>query len=283
MILDAAFRWSVVLFVVGSVAGAGLSAPPRQALLALTQVRFVVVSLVGGWVVAPAVAYLLLQVIPLAQPYAMGLLLLSLAPCAPFAPPLVRAARGDPASLAAFILLSGVTTVIFMPIGVPLLIAGLDVAPWTIAQPLVMLTLAPLVLGMVLRGVHEQVAARVDRVAAAVTQGSAIVLLVLTVILYGRGVADAVGSFAIGTQMMFEAILAVAAYLLSAGLPNSQRSVLTIGLTTRNLGAALAPLAALDADPRVVVMVILAAPVTFAVAALAARIVSRGAHPEPAV
>jgi BASS family bile acid:Na+ symporter len=48
-----------------------------------------------------------------------------------------------------------------------------------------------------------------------------------------------------------------------------------VGISTRNIGAALAPLAAIDSDPRAVVMVAIAVPLTLAAAAVAARVLAQ--------
>jgi BASS family bile acid:Na+ symporter len=82
---------------------------------------------------------------------------------------------------------------------------------------------------------------------------------------------DAIGSYAIAAQVVFVAGITVAAHLSGAGLADRQRSVLTIGVCTRNLGAALAPLSAVDADPGSLVMIAIAAPVTLVMSSLAAR------------
>jgi BASS family bile acid:Na+ symporter len=66
-------------------------------------------------------------------------------------------------------------------------------------------------------------------------------MLVLVTITYGRGVLDAVGSHAILTQALFVALVTVVADLAGAVLSASQRNVLTVGMATRNIGAALAP------------------------------------------
>jgi hypothetical protein len=78
-------------------------------------------------------------------------------------------------------------------------------------------------------------------------------LLVLVTILYGRGVLDAVGSHAILAQVVFVVMVTVVADLAGAALHAPQRAW-TVGMSTRNIGAALALLAAIEPDPRAVVM-----------------------------
>jgi bile acid:Na+ symporter, BASS family len=264
--------------MVGSLASVGLGLAPRDALAPLKHGRFVAATLFVSWVVCPATAYLLLEVIPLEQPYATGLLLLALAPCAPFAPTMVNTARGDPAYMAAFTVLSAVATVVIMPVAVPLLVRGLTADPMTIARPLLFFVLLPLALGTMLRGARTQAAERVRPAIALITNVAGSVVLVLIAIVHGRGLLDAIGSYAIATQVIFLAVITVAAHVLGFGLADEQRTVLTIGTCTRNLGAALAPLAAIDRDPRAVVMIAIAAPVTIALSVLAARVLSRTSH-----
>lgn len=69
----------------------------------------------------PAPAYALTKVIPLEPPYAIGMILLGMAPCAPFLPMMVDKARGDLAYAAAFMLLASVVTVVYMPLAVPVM------------------------------------------------------------------------------------------------------------------------------------------------------------------
>jgi bile acid:Na+ symporter, BASS family len=47
--------------------------------------------------------------------------------------------------------------------------------------------------------------------------------------------------------------------------------VLTLGMCSRNLGAALAPVMAIEPDPRAMVMLAIAIPVTVGISALTAR------------
>jgi BASS family bile acid:Na+ symporter len=261
--------------MVGSFAGVGLGLAPRDVLAPLRHARFVALTLTVSWVVCPAIAYLVLQLIPIETPYATGLLLLALAPCAPFAPRMVQTARGDPAYLAAFTMLSAAVTVVVMPMAVPVMVQGLAADPLTVARPLVLFVLLPLLVGTIVRSLYERAAEWLRSRVALLTNVLGAVLMVAIVVIFGRAVYDAIGSYAIVTQVVFLAAVAVAAHVLGVGLSNEQSSVLTIGVCTRNLGAALAPLTAVDSDPRAIVMIAIGAPVTIVVSALVARWLGR--------
>ena len=273
--LNLALQASVMLFMVGSLAGVGLAVTPRQGLAPLKHFRFVAVSLVAGWVVCPALAYLLLHVIPVDRSYATGMLLLTLAPCAPFAPTMVRRAGGDVAYSIAFMMLCTAATVLVMPIALPFIVDGLSVHPWRLARPLLFFVLGPLVLGMLVRQAHPQLAARAQGPLAAASNAAGIVVVALVMILFGRGVVNAVGSHAIATQTLFLCCSAALAHLLAKGLPDNQRSVVTIGIWSRNLGAALAPLAAMRSDSKAMVMIAISALVTVSLSPLLLRRLTR--------
>ena len=162
---------------------------------------------------------------------------------------MMRMARGHPAYVAAFMVLTAVVTVIVMPVGVPLLVPGAAVNTWDSARPLVLFVLAPVLAGTAVRGLWPPAAARLEPVVAAITRIATLALLVLVGIMHGRGVLDAVGSHAILAQVVFVAVVTVLAHLAGAGLIAPQRGVVTVGMSTRSIGAALAPLAALSLIP----------------------------------
>ena len=84
------------------------------------------------------------------------------------------------------------------------------------------------------------------------------------------------GSFAVASQIMFLLPVVLLTYWLGFGMPHEQRIVLTTGMSTRNLGAAIAPLLAVtDVDPRASIMIVLALPLTFAFALLATKLFPR--------
>src|SRR3954453_4413382 len=105
-----ALQGATVVFMIGSLFGVGLVAAPRDVWQPLKNGQFVAATLVGGWVIAPLTALFVLWLIPIAPPYASALLMLSLAPVAPFAPAMMQIARADAAYAAAFMVLSAVAT-----------------------------------------------------------------------------------------------------------------------------------------------------------------------------
>ena len=89
-----------------------------------------------------------------------------------------------------------------------------------------------------------------------------------------------IGSFAIGAQFLFLGLLTATSYRFSRGLGQAQRSVLALGLATRNAGAAIAPLlAAPDIDQRAIVMVALGVAQQIACGLAAAAWFARDAQP----
>jgi BASS family bile acid:Na+ symporter len=71
---------TIVIFMAGNLLDLGLRLDLKAALKGLRDVRFVTLSLLWAFVLCPALAWGLTQVIPLSKPYAMGLILLGLTP-----------------------------------------------------------------------------------------------------------------------------------------------------------------------------------------------------------
>lgn len=263
---------SLVVFMAGNLLDMGLQLRLREALEGLRNARFVTISLLWCFVLCPALAWLLTRVIPLAQPYAIGLILIGMTPCAPFLPMVVERARGDMGYTASFMLLASLGMVVYMPIAVPLLVEGLTVTAWVIAKPLLAVVLLPLAIGMAMLQALPAAASKLQPIVKRITGAATIVMLALCAVVYGKGFINSAGSYATLTQMMFFGVATAASYGLAFGLPQSQKSVLSLGVCTRNLGAAFAPLfTAPDADERAIVMVALGVPLQTIFAFVAAR------------
>jgi BASS family bile acid:Na+ symporter len=275
-VLMLSFKVSLAIFMACSLLDMGLRLNLKDAIQGLRDFRFVAHTLVWSFVFCPALAYAITLVIPLKPPYAVGMLLLGMAPCAPFVPMLVEKAKGDLGYTAAFMLLASVGTVICMPVTVPLLTKGLSASPWTIAKPLLIVVLIPMAIGVIYRRRSEVGAAKVQPIAKKLAGLAGLVWCILCLIMYGKALLGVVGELAVLSEVVFFAIICLATYYLGFGLRHEQKVVLSIGVTTRNLGACLAPLLAVpDMDQRANLMIVLSLIIMVIVARLGAKLFSR--------
>jgi BASS family bile acid:Na+ symporter len=263
---------SLVVFMAGNLLDMGLRLNPQDALRGLRNPRFVALTLIWGFVAGPALAYSITLVVPLESPYAIGLILISMAPCAPFLPAMVHKAGGDLGSTAAFMLLTAAAMVAFMPFAVPVMVEGLTVDAWAIARPLLMVILAPLAIGMVIMHASPTAAARLHPFVKRTTALATIALAVLSLAVYGRDLLGVKGELALAAQIVFFLVVTTLPYWLGFGLPHEQKIVLSVGMASRNIGAALAPLFSVPGmDERAIVMVVLGFPIMVGFAFLAAK------------
>jgi BASS family bile acid:Na+ symporter len=260
----------LIVFMAGSLLGLGLDLRARDALAALWDARFAGWTLAWGWLLGPACAWAIVHLVPMAPGYGAGLMLLSLAPAAPFVPALAIRAGGDVGHVGAVMLLTAVGTVVVMPIAVPLVVPGLTAGAWQIGRPLMLFILLPLAAGMALRAGAPKVAVRLRTPVKAVTSVATLLMLLAIAAVYGGAMLGAVGSFAIAAQVLCYGTYTLGGYFASPGLARRERVVLSLAMGTRNIGAAFAPLVAVpNTDPQPVVMCAIATLVTFAVAAFA--------------
>ena len=279
-IAEAVLKVSAIAFMIGNLLAIGLETDLKAALAPLRDLRFVVTATLLDSLFCPAFAWLISRLLPLAPPYATGLLLIGLAPAAPFLPIMVRRAGGDLAYAAAFMLIAAVDTVLLMPFAVPLIVPGLSVDPWTVAKPLLVLLFLPMAAGMAVKTVAPFVAVRLLKIVRPIASAATVLLLVAVGVRYFEGFVGAVGSYAIAAQLIYAVGLVLGSHALGAGMPACQRSVVSLGACSRNLGAALALLLVTPADPRALVMVALAVPITLGVTYLAAGWLSNRAKRE---
>lgn len=233
---------TIIIFMVGNLLEVGLRLQVSEALAALRNVRFVVISLLWCFVLGPVLAVLLTKIIPLDGPYALGLVLLGIAPCSPAIPVMMRKSGGSLAYMSAFMVVAFVGTVILMPFMVPVLAKGFTADPWVIAKPLLIFIAIPLVIGIVIRRISEKFAEKAAPIVKTITSLGTIILVVVLIWIYKSEIFSAVGTYAIGTQILYYAIMGFAAYLLGFGLSYEQKAPMTLGICTRNVGPALATL-----------------------------------------
>jgi BASS family bile acid:Na+ symporter len=263
---------SLVIFMAGNLLDMGLRLNPQDARRGLRNPRFIALSLIWGFVVGPALAYGITLVVPLEHPYAIGLILIGMTPCAPFLPAIVNKAGGDLGSTAAFMLLTSIAMVVFMPFAVPVMVKGLTVDAWAIGKPLLMVIVLPFAIGMVILHASRASADKLRPIVKKTTVVATTALAALSIAVYGEDLLGVRGSLAVAAQIVFFLVVTTLPYWFGFGLRHEQKIVLSVGMATRNIGAALAPLFAMpDMDQRAVVMVVLGFPIMVGFAFLATK------------
>ncbi len=237
-ILETLAALSVLVFVIGSMASMGLSLKVGQIIAPLKNVKLVILALVANFVLVPIVAYVITLVLPLDESLRIGLILLATAAGAPFLPKLAEVAKGSAAFSVGLMVLLMVVTIIYLPIVLPLLLGGVEVNPWDIAQSLIVMMLIPLAIGLFINWRYEDTAAKIQPTFGQASNIAILVLTVLGLVLNFKDMIGLVGSWGILAGIIFIIASLVIGYLLG-GSDSGIKSVMGLGTGQRNISAAL--------------------------------------------
>lgn len=251
-------KLSVLVFVVSGMFSMGLGLTMSQILGSLRDGRLVAKALVANFVLAPAIAYLVVLAVPLSQAQSIGLVLLATAAGAPFLPKLVQVAKGDVAFGVGLMVLLMVATVPFVPLVLPLLLPGVSVNPLDIASSLVVLMLVPLGVGLVIRARYGGLADSLQPVMTSASNLSLVTLMVLMLVLNFQSLVGVIGTGALLALLAFIVATFAIGYLFG-GPEGRTRPVLALGTAQRNVSAALVVAAQNFRDPDVLVMLVVGA------------------------
>ena len=264
----------IVIFTASNLAVMGLQVKSAEVVAGLKQPKTLAAIFVWGWVLGPALGLLIAWALPLPAPFVTGLLLFSLAPCAPFFPLMVPKARGDMSYAGALVPLAAVGTVIFMPLMAPLLIEGVALSAGTLAKMLLVTVLLPLAVGAVLREYARAVATKIFPTVNVIAKLSTLGCLVYGLVLFWREMLATAGSFGLLSMTIFMVVMGVITYRrFGFGLKQNQRSVMALCMLSRN--GAVVMLAAItipDVDPSILTYVMMFIIWSIVIAAIAARI-----------
>jgi BASS family bile acid:Na+ symporter len=257
-LLSKAATVAMLSFVVSSMLAMGSGLSVAQIIKPLRNARLVALALLANFVLMPLGAFALAKGLWLDEAFGIGLLLLGCAAGAPFLPKLAELAKGDLAFAVAAMVLLMVVTVGYLPIALPLMLAGVTVDPWNIARSLILLMLLPLVAGLFLKARYEELASRVKPVLDWLSNISLILLVLLITAANIDKVLQVFGTRAILAAVLFIALGFGIGWLLGAPEADTRR-VMALGTSQRNIAAALVVASQSFSDPKVVVMVIVVA------------------------
>jgi BASS family bile acid:Na+ symporter len=229
---------SLLVFVIGSMASMGLSLKMKQIVEPLRNVKLVVLALVVNFVLVPIVAYLITLLMPLDESLEIGLILLATAAGAPFLPKLADVSKGNIAFSVGLMVLLMVVTIIYLPIVLPLLLQGVSVSPWDIAQSLIVMMLLPLAIGLFVNARYEEIAAKVQPTFGQASNIAILVLTILGLVLNFKSMIGLVGSWGILAGVIFIVASLLIGYFLGSS-ESGIKSVMGLGTAQRNISAAL--------------------------------------------
>jgi BASS family bile acid:Na+ symporter len=224
-------------FAVSTMLAMGMGLTLREVLEPLRNWRFVAAALLLNFIIVPAVAWLVAQVLGLAPDIRIGLLLAACTAGAPMVPKLVQIAKGDAATAVALVTLLVVVTVVFAPLALPLLLPGVRIDPGAIAVALTLQMLLPLAIGIFVRERWEEEAAEYRGAVGTVSNVALVVIFLTSVGTNLPGLLDLFGSGGIIAVAIMAAAGIIGGYLI--GIPaRVERRVLALGAGQRNLAAA---------------------------------------------
>jgi predicted Na+-dependent transporter len=224
--------------LLGTIISMGLSLTIAQITGPLRNVRFVIMALLANFVVPPILAFILIQVFSLDESLAVGLLLVSLAAGAPSLPKTAVFAKVDTAAATGLMVLLVVTTIIVLPIALPLLLTGISVTFWDIASGLIILILVPLAISLFVRARYPEAAASALPHFTQASNLSLLILLVLMVVLNFSDVVGLLGSGGLLASLILVILTVVGGYLLGK-LGKADAWLQGLGAGQRNIAAAM--------------------------------------------
>ena len=161
-------------------------------------------------------------------------------------------------------------TLLFMPFALPFMIPGLRADAWTIARPLLLLIVVPLIIGMPGAALVPSRAKRAAPILIEIGNAFLLLLFVLLIALNIRSLLGVIGSGAMATVVLYMTGLFVAGWMFGGANPE-MRGVLGLGTAARNFAAALVPAASNFRDPAVSIMLVISAIVCLVISFIAAR------------
>jgi len=246
---------ATIAFVLSNMIAMGLSLTLPQIVAPLRTPRLVGMALLASFVVAPLLAQLLIRFVPLGVGSVIGMTIISTAAGAPFLPKLAQIARGDVAFSVGLMVLLQVSTVLCMPVVLPMLLPGAAVCMWAIAKPLLFLMLMPLGLALLLRARRARLAAALQPWFAKVSTLALMVLLVALIVANFSEMIAFAGSGGIIALPAFIVGNFVTGYALG-GNKDPIRSVLGLGTAQRSMAASLVVATTNFTNPEVAITIV---------------------------
>lgn len=156
-LFNSIFNASLVVMITTLVAGLGMSLSLRQIVEPLRRAGLLAATLLANTVLAPFIAIGICNLFPLSADARVGVELATMGAAGPVG---MKAAqltkRADMATALSFTIVLQLVNIVAAPLWAHHIVTGASVNRWTIVKDLLLLVLAPLVIGIVLRARHRE-------------------------------------------------------------------------------------------------------------------------------
>ncbi|MEH2182230.1 MAG: bile acid:sodium symporter [Nostoc sp.] len=244
-------KLALLTFIVFTMLGAGLRLTVQEIWEPLRNRRLVILSLVTNFVLVPLFVYLLLQVVHLSEPLRDGLLVMAVASGPPALPKLAHIVKGNIAFSVGLMMLLMLGTIVYMPIVLPLVVEGVQINSWEIAEPLLLMMVSPLVIGLFIKAKFPAIAMTLQPILFKLSNAGLLLGLVVRLAVHTNDMIALLKTGAIFICAVFILFSFSVGYLLGGPGIDTQR-VLGVGTAQRNFAAALLVGTSNFEDPSVV-------------------------------
>lgn len=256
VILQQFANLSILIYIVTTMLSMGLSFFPKQFLEPLKDKSLILKSLAANFILVPILTFLILQVIPLQQGLAIGLILMATAAGSPFMLKLVQFMKADIAFAVGLMLILSIVTLIYMPLVLSILLPSVSVNHLSIAVSLLVLIFLPLISGTIVKWRYNGIAESIQPTFNQISNIFIFVVVVLYLVLNYKDFLAVFGTGALIASLIFVLAAFLIGYLLGGPSQNT-KSVLGLGTAMRNSSAAfVVALANFSSEYNVMAMII---------------------------
>lgn len=245
----------VTVFAVSSMLSVGFGHKLRDVISPLRDIPGLITAVVANFILVPLLAVGILWLVPLDRAMATGMIIVAAAAGAPMVVKLASNAGENVAFAAAILVLLLVVTIVYMPLVVPLLAEGGAVSAWTIARPLVLTMLVPLIVGFVVKIYLPRLGDALLPYLGIITNVSLVAMVALTLYLNFGSVIGVFGTGGILAALLLIAGSFAIGYAVGT-FDKSEKTVLGFATAQRNFAAANVVAVQAFTDSGVLVMAI---------------------------
>lgn len=228
---------AILVFVESCVLSVSMQLTVKQILTPLANLRLIAAAAIVNFVAVPLTAIAICRLFELNEPQAIGLILLGCAAGATFLPKIIASSKGDEALAVSFMAFLMLVSLIYVPLVLPLVLAGVSVDAIKIGRSLLVTMVAPLAIGLLLKARFERQTRWMVTPLQHCTNISLVLLIVLIPVMSFRSLVEVASVRCLIGSVIF----IVVSFLLgfAVGIDRRTRQVQGFAAAARNIPTAL--------------------------------------------